>query len=103
MERIKWTKEKCQELALIYKTRNEFKKLSRNAYNASIHNGWLENICLHMKLVHKENNYWTKEKCTEEFLKYNSINQFRKKSQYTYNLSRKNGWLDEICFTYEIY
>ena len=37
-----WTKEKCRIEALKYKTRNEFFKESRSAYNSSWKNGWLD-------------------------------------------------------------
>jgi predicted GIY-YIG superfamily endonuclease len=37
-----WTKEKCKEESLKYKTRNEFNKGSRGAYNPSWKNGWLD-------------------------------------------------------------
>lgn len=97
MKRIKWTKEKCQELALMYKTRNEFKKSSRNAYNASIKNGWSNEVCKHMKLVHKENDYWTKERCAEEAQKYKTKKEFEINSQYAYLKSNKYKWIDEIC------
>ena len=42
---VKWTKEKCAEEALKYKSRSEFKKNNTNAYKASVRNGWLDDIC----------------------------------------------------------
>jgi hypothetical protein len=94
---LKWTKEKCQEEALKYNSRSEFKKNSGSVYNVSWKNGWLDEICSHMVELHKPNNYWTKERCQEEALKYNSRSEFRKNSGSVYNTSWKNGWLDEIC------
>ena len=41
--------------------------------------------------------YWTKEKCQEDALKYNSRSEFGKKSKGSYEASRINKWLDEIC------
>lgn len=45
----------------------------------------------------KNNNYWSKEKCREEALKYNNRTDYSKNSKGAYKSSRKNNWLDEIC------
>jgi len=42
-------------------------------------------------------NYWTKEKCKEEALKYNTKEEFREKSRYAYTKSFKQGWLKDFC------
>lgn len=94
--KIKWTKEKCAEEALKYKSRVEFLKNSRNIYNASVRNGWLDEICSHMEYI-KRNNYWTKEKCAEEALKYKTRSEFEIGSPTAYVKSGKYGWKDEIC------
>jgi hypothetical protein len=44
-----WTKEKCHETALKYKSRSEFGKKSKGAYHSARKNGWLDEICSHMK------------------------------------------------------
>lgn len=41
--------------------------------------------------------YWTKEKCQEEALKYQSRTTFQKGSSSAYKSARINNWLDEIC------
>lgn len=41
--------------------------------------------------------YWTKEKCTEEALKYKHRGEFQKNNKSAYKISLYNGWLDEIC------
>lgn len=46
-----YTKDKCIELSLLYTTRNEFCKSQGSAYNVSRKNGWLDEICSHMKSV----------------------------------------------------
>ena len=45
---IKWTKEKCQEESLKYKTKNDFRKNSNGCYHMSHRNGWIDEICSHM-------------------------------------------------------
>jgi len=92
-----WTKEKCSEEALKYRTRKEFKDNSPNAYSASVRNKWLNDICQHMGEKKIKNLFWTKEKCAEEALKYNSRSEFEKGSPSAYVKSGKMGWKDEIC------
>jgi len=45
----------------------------------------------------KNRNYWTKEKCEKEALKYKLRSKFKTNSGGAYNASNKNGWLNEIC------
>ncbi len=45
----KWTKEKCEEEALKYKYRSDFSNKSNGAYYSSRINGWLDDVCSHMK------------------------------------------------------
>ena len=49
--RKKWTKEKCEKEALLYKFRSDFQKKSKSAYHASIRYGILDDICLHMTII----------------------------------------------------
>jgi len=44
-----WTKERCHEVALTCNSRFEFQKKYRGAYNLARKNGWLNEICSHMK------------------------------------------------------
>jgi len=86
-----WTFERCNEEALKYKNRGEFKKLSKGAYLVSSENKWIDEICIHM------NNNWTLERCKEEALKYDKRNDFKNSAASAYNSSLRNGWIDEIC------
>jgi hypothetical protein len=55
-----WVKSKCQEAALNCKSKTEFFKLYRGAYKSALKNGWLNEICQHMKLkgsLYKRHNY----------------------------------------------
>jgi len=93
-----WTiKENCQIESLKYKTRSEFYKVSRSAYNSSRKNGWLDEICNHMVEIIKPKNYWTLKNCRREALKYKNKKEFNKGSMSAYSIAYKNGWLDEIC------
>ena len=92
-----WIKEKCQKEALKYNSRNDFKKGSPVAYSKSIKIKWMDEICLHMNSKYHSDNYYTKEKCKEEALKYKSRIDFCKGSNTYYKKSLKNNWMDEIC------
>ena len=48
-KKIKWTFVNCKKESLIYKTRSTFCKKSNGAYNSARKNGWLDEICNHMK------------------------------------------------------
>ena len=68
-----WNFENCKLEALKYKTRTNFKEKSRSAYNSALRNKWLDEICKHMNYVKRYPfGYWTKEKCHEKALLYNS-------------------------------
>ena len=93
---IKWDFESCKKEALKYNNRTIFSKKSPGAYKSSKINNWFDEITSHMKYKCKKN-YWTKEKCKKEALKYTIRNQFKKNSCDSYSFAYKNGWLDEIC------
>lgn len=81
---------KCQ-------TRNEFLKRFRGAYASAKKNGWIEEIYLNFEDIVRPRNYWTKEKCLKEALKYKTKKEFRVNSISAYNTSIKNGWIGEAC------
>lgn len=91
-----WTKEKCQEEALIYEFRNEFRINANGAYDAAYRNGWLDLICSHMLIHRKNKNYWTFNKCLNEYLKYENKTKFARKSSGAYDAAHRNGWLKKI-------
>jgi len=45
-----WNKERCNEVALLCKTRSEFRSNYVGAYNVSRRNGWLNDFCSHMEV-----------------------------------------------------
>ena len=46
-----WTKEKCNECSLLCSSRNEFYKKYNQAYKTCMFNGWLDDVCSHMKPI----------------------------------------------------
>jgi hypothetical protein len=43
-----WTKKRCAEEALKFRTRSEFNKKAKGCYSAAYRNRWLNDICKHM-------------------------------------------------------
>jgi len=93
----KWTKEKCIQEALKYKTRGDFFKGNDSAYNSSRKYGWFEEICSHMTWVNRPNGYWTKERCHEKALLYKTRSEFKGGFPSAYKSARERKILDEIC------
>jgi hypothetical protein len=75
-KRNHWSKENCKIAANQCKTINEFSTKFSGAYKSSYKNGWLEEITINLLKFKKGNNYWCKEKCKEEALKYLTKNNF---------------------------
>lgn len=92
-----WVKKKCQEEALKYKTRGEFRKYSGSAYGRALKENWIDEICEHMEVIKHPKGYWTRERCQEEALKYNTRADFNKNSVSAYSKAWDCKWLDEIC------
>jgi len=51
MDKSSWTKETCREIALLYKTRVDFRKKSEPYYTFARLRGWLDEICSHMDII----------------------------------------------------
>ncbi len=73
-----WTKERCAEEALKYKTKTEFRKGSPGAESASIKNGWVDAVCGHMLSPQYPKGHWQSfDNCRLESLKYQYIYDFK--------------------------
>jgi hypothetical protein len=47
--------------------------------------------------MRKSANYWSKDVCSKEALKYNTKNEFKHGSPSAYSKVIKNNWVDELC------
>ena len=83
-----WTKDKCQEEALKYIYRSDFKKHSISAYEKSMDNLWLDEVCSHMSRKMK----WSKEKCKIEALKYHNIRDLISGNKAVYDKIKREKW-----------
>ncbi|HHF0554681.1 GIY-YIG nuclease family protein [Vibrio alginolyticus] len=92
-----WTKERCVTEALKYQTLTEFEKNNSTATRLARKQGWLDECCGHMQPPQKPRGYWTKKRCMNEALKYQTRTEFQVSCESAYSRARKSGWLDEIC------
>ena len=88
----KWYYDSVKEEASKYKSRNEFAKGKRGAYNVALKNGWLDDFDW---LVKPKKVKWDYDSVKEEASKYKSRGEFQKMCGYAYEVARINGWLDE--------
>jgi len=88
-----YNKESCGIEALKYKTKREFKINCRGMYEASLRNGWHDEICKHMTYLNK---IWTKEKCQNVVIKCKTKKEFRKKYGGAYHATIRNQWMGEF-------
>jgi hypothetical protein len=91
---IKWTKEKCKLISDNYNLLGDFIKKEPKVYDAIRSKKWLNELCSHMTRKLKSKGYWTKEKCLEESLKYNTKTEWMKNSRSSYSAAHKNKWAD---------
>jgi len=96
---LKWTKEKCREVALKCQTKTEFVENFSGAYSSASCNKWLDEICSHMMIFSKPRSHWTLEKCIEDIKKYVTKNEWRKNSPTAYRFACKHNCLKE-CYQY---
>ena len=102
VERMKpkgyWTKERCLEEALKYKTKSEFRENAINVYNNCSKGGWLNEVCSHLAdRTTLGKNLWSKEQCAQEARKFKTRTDFQRESNSVYHRAMECGWLDEIC------
>ena len=74
-----------------YKSRSEFAKKCKGAYQAALKNGWLDDC----NWFEEQRRSWDKKSCLEEARKYESRGEFSNKCRGAYQAARRNGWLDD--------
>lgn len=90
-----WTKEQCAKEAKKYEIRKDFHIQSPSGYLTALKNGWLDEICTHMR-SRKPMGYWTKERCWEIAKRYKIKRNFRENNPSLYAVLGNNGWTTEM-------
>ncbi|MDL2212629.1 hypothetical protein LJC29_01515 [Bacteroides sp. OttesenSCG-928-N06] len=93
-KRKKITFSMCKITASKCTSRVEFKKMDPSAYSCARENGWLEELCAHMKPMIRT---FTYESLQEIANKYKTKKDFQKKDSSAYNSAYRRGWLDDLC------
>lgn len=89
--------EECLKIAKKYKSRGEFSKNARNVYMTAYNNGWLDEICSHMKTNVKPSGYWTFNNCEKHALDCKTKSEFMRKFPSAYSIASREGWVEKIC------
>jgi hypothetical protein len=100
VKRRKWTKEKCLQEALKYRTKVEFDKASTACQYARKH-GFLDEICGHMvcglKIRSDRNRKWTEVAIRKAAADCLTKGEFFKKHTAAARAAQKLGIYDDIC------
>lgn len=97
MTKNKWTYQECYKEAEKYNTRKSFQKGSNGAYKASLRNKWIDDYFWFIK-PEAYNKKWDYETCKKEAEKYTTLGDYRKFSGKAYQISLKNGWIEEFTW-----
>lgn len=89
----KLTFEDCELEAKKYRTKSDFEKNSKSAYQKALKNDWLSKITQHMET---KMNYWTFEQCRDSALKCKTRKEFKAKFSSQYDKAYREKWLGNI-------
>lgn len=93
----KITKRECKEVAQKYDTRTKFFK-SKHAsyYHYARRQGWLREICSHMRRFSKPSGYWTPKRLEKSAKRFKSVSEFRNKAPLAYKRALSLGLLQDL-------
>lgn len=92
-----YTYEQCQEKALCYRNRSEWKEKDYSTYYVASKYGWIDTIMPQNKPYgNKDIRYWTIERCCEAAKSCVTISEFREKYNSAYVMVCKNKWNDVV-------
>jgi hypothetical protein len=96
--RNKWSKRKCQEEALKYKTRSDFALHSGSAYEVARSKGWLEDYTWFVEKK-KPAGYWDNyERCYDAASKCRTKTEFIKNYLSAYISAKEHGWIERYTW-----
>lgn len=93
----KWSDRKLGIEARKYKTRADFQRKSRSAYNMAHRKGLLSKVCQHMPTIKIPRSY---DSLQQEAFKYESKAEFAEKDPKAYGCAVQRKILHEICAHY---
>jgi len=88
-----WTKDRCKEVALKYKSRFKLQREEQGLYSAARRLGIWNEICEHMgPVIKKRGKRLSFEECKNTALKYKLSKEFILKEYRTYQFIKRKGW-----------
>lgn len=91
-----WNFDTVQEVALRYTSKPEFRNKDSKAYYAAKRLGIIDEVCKHMEVVKRVNNYWTKEKVLKECIKYKTKSELLLKANSLYKAAKRLNFINEM-------
>lgn len=91
-------KEEIRIIAKMYKTRKEFHTKNQTAHRTASKNGWLDEVCSHMKTSKELRTIWTEDN-VKKLIEDNNIRKrshLKMLSQSAYTSARKLGFLSKL-------
>lgn len=99
-----WTKERCKEEALKYKSRKSFKIGASYAYASAIKNHWIDEYTWFIEtseLIAQNKTKWNYDACYQEAKKYNSRGAFSEGTPGAWAIAKKAGWMKDYTWFVE--
>lgn len=94
----KWDFQKCYIEAKKYKTIKDFRKNSKNAYNASVRHGFLKDFeWIKGRILNKKTNL-SYDDCKNVALKYDTLKDFSKFDRRVERFARARGWTKDFTW-----
>ena len=94
--KLRYSKEECHSIALLYNTKTDFIKNNRSVYRFAENHGFKDEICSHMQTKKIKSKYDNYNLC----LKYSKLVKNRKEFQVKYDryyfYTNKNKWTDDF-------
>ena len=95
---VKWTYEKCRELATQYSVQRDFRASNKGAFDAAIRNGWMREFSWLKDgrgYAKPHPTKWSYGACWDEAKKYETRSDFMRGNESAYHKAREKGWLDD--------
>lgn len=94
---FRWPKKKIVQLAAQCSTYSEFMQKHMPAYRIAHMYGWLDEVTAHLARAKTPNGYWTKERCAERAVLYQTRSEFIRENPAAADAAYRLGFMDEIC------
>ena len=95
MSKIKWSYEKCLEIAKTCRTSHEMMEKEKGALNAARWRGWIKDYTWFEDTRHMN---WTYEETYEIAKSCKNRSELQRKNASVYKIAKREGWLDDYIW-----